>query len=119
LIGLGYQILGICPDKPENLKPTIEKGKLKYRLLSDASMAGARGLGIAFRVDEGTYAKLGKYGIDLEKTSGHKHRQLPVPSVFIIDSGGVIRFSYVNPNYSVRLAPEVLLAAAKSVAKRE
>ena len=116
---LGFQILGICPDKPENLKPTIDKGKLKYQLLSDASMAGARGLGIAFRVDDGTYAKLGKYGIDLEKASGHRPRQLPVPSVFIIDSAGVVQFSYVNPKYSVRLAPEVLLAAAKSVAKRE
>ena len=119
MVGLGFQILGICPDRPENLKLTIDKGKLKYRLLSDASMAGARGLGIAFTVDDGTYAKLGKYGIDLEKTSGYKHRQLPVPSVFIIDSGGVIRFSHVNPDYRVRLAPEALLAAAKSVAKRE
>jgi hypothetical protein len=34
--------------------------------------------------------------------------------VFLVGRDGTIHFSYVNPNYQVRLAPEVLLAAARA-----
>ncbi|HEX8551994.1 MAG TPA: peroxiredoxin-like family protein [Abditibacteriaceae bacterium] len=111
---LGYEILAISPDSAAQLGATGEKNKLGYRLLSDSSMAASRALGIAFRMDDETFKKYQGYGIDLEKTSGEKHHQLPVPAVFLVGRDGTIHFSYVNPNYQVRLAPEVLLAAARA-----
>ncbi|MGA9575264.1 MAG: hypothetical protein WBS20_15095, partial [Lysobacterales bacterium] len=54
------------------------------------------------------------YGIDLEKASGENHHVLPAPATFIIGTDGVINFAYINPNYKVRLHPDVLLAAAKA-----
>ena len=56
------------------------------------------------------------FGIDLEKASGENHGQLPVPSVFVLDQDGVIQFHYVNPDYRVRIDPDVILAAAKAAA---
>ncbi len=38
---------------------------------------------------------------------------LPVPAVFIAGKDSIIEFEYVNPNYKVRLSPELLLAGAK------
>jgi peroxiredoxin len=43
---------------------------------------------------------------------------LPVPSVFIIDTTGTIRYVYSNPDYKVRLASDALLAAALPYARR-
>jgi peroxiredoxin len=51
----------------------------------------------------------------MEKTTGETHHMLPVPAVFIIDTGGVIRFAYTNPDYKVRLEGERILAAAQGV----
>ena len=42
---------------------------------------------------------------------------LPVPAVFLVTEGRV-RFQYVNPTYQVRLAREVLLAAARELSPR-
>lgn len=109
---LGYDILAISPDSAAQVDATSTKNKLGYRLMSDSSMAASRALGIAFRVDDATAKKYREYGIDLEKSSGYTHHQLPVPAVFLVGRDGIIHFSYVNPNYKVRLAPEVLLAAA-------
>ncbi len=50
--------------------------------------------------------------------SGQTHHQLPVPSVFIVGKDGKIGFSYVNPDYRVRLEGDVMLAAAKAVLKQ-
>jgi len=37
---------------------------------------------------------------------------LPVPSVFIIDMSGIVRFVYSNPDYTVRLGADSLWKAA-------
>ena len=53
LVELSFQIMAVSPDRPEKLTEPSEKNKLKYRLLSDSEMTGAKALGIAFRVDDG------------------------------------------------------------------
>ena len=114
LLELGYRILAISPDLPENLKASVEKNSLGYVLLSDSKMEAAKAFGLAFRVDEKGYQRLSGFGIDLESASGEKHHLLPVPAVYLVGEDGIIQFQYVNPNYKVRLTPEVLLAAAKT-----
>ena len=118
LINLGYQIVAISADKPEKLKESIDKDKLKYMLLSDNTMKAAEALGIAYRVDEKTINKNKQYGIVLENASGEKHHILPVPAVFVLGIDGTIIFSYVNPDFKVRLQGGVLLAAANAALKR-
>jgi peroxiredoxin len=81
-------------------------------------MAAAKALGIAFRVDDETYKMYTKFGVDLEAESGRQHHLLPVPSVFILGTDGIIDFAYVNPDYKVRIEPELLLAAAKIIAEQ-
>lgn len=49
-----------------------------------------------------------------ETAADQKHHLLPAPGVFVVGTDGVIQFSYVNPDYKKRLAPEVLLAAARA-----
>lgn len=96
----------------------MEKHKLQG-LLSDRNASVAQNFGVAYRVDDGTLKQLQQYGIDIEAASGEKHRLLPVPAVFLITSDGEIRFQYVHPDYKIRLDPELLLAAAKIIAKPE
>ena len=96
------------------MKALSETKTSDYILLSDSELAAARALGVAYRVDEETFGKLQGYGIDLEEASGQDHHLLPVPSVFLIDRKGSIRFVYVNPDYTQRIDPETLLAAARA-----
>jgi len=117
LLALGYQLFAISTDKPEKLQETLAKDKLNYTLLSDSKMIGCSAFGIAFKVEEQLVQKYKSYNIDLEVASGETHHLLPVPSVFIVGTDGIIKFSYVNPNYKVRLDPDVMLAAAKAALK--
>ena len=117
LTELGYKIIAISPDRPEKLRASIRKHKLSYLLLSDAEMSAARAFGISFRVDDATLERYKGYGIDLEDASGQKHHLLPVPSVFLVGTDGVIKFRYVNPDHTVRIEPDALLAAATASAE--
>lgn len=115
LTELGYQIVAISPDSPSKLSEWAGKAEnegYRYTLLSDASAEGAKGFGIAFRVSDKTYNTYkNRFGLDLEERSGQEHHILPVPAVFLIKDGQIV-FEYINPDYRIRLHPDVLLAAA-------
>lgn len=108
---LGFQVLAISQDDVASINETKEEKDLDYSVVSDPEMEFAQKMGVAYKMDDKTIERYKGYGIDL-KGSGY---QLPAPAVFVVDKEGVIQFTYVNPNYSVRLNPEVLLAVLKNV----
>jgi peroxiredoxin len=112
LVKKGYQIVAISPDRPEELKKSVSKYNLAYKILSDSQLKAAKAFGVAFKVDRETLQKYKKYNIDLVKASGESHQSLPVPAVFLFGKEGRLKFQYVNPDYTVRLKKQVLLAAA-------
>lgn len=109
IIKLGFQIVAISPDSPENLQLTDEKHKLNYSLYSDGDGALIKSLGIAFKAPE-------RYADRLIKTSGGLNKGfLPVPAVFVVDTLGKIQFEYINPDYKTRLGAGLLLAVLKEL----
>ena len=115
LLRMGYELYFLSADRPEILFSSLKEPDIHYTLLSDARMSAARAFGLAYRLDDATMEKYKSYGIDLEAASGETHHELPIPAVYIIDRKGTIRFAHANPDYKVRLAPEPLLEAARSL----
>ena len=114
LRAMGFEIWFISIDKPELLYESLDDPDTGYTIYSDSSIDATRSFGLAFRVDDETHERYLGYGIDLEAISGETHHVMPAPATYIIGSDGIINFAYVNPEYKVRLHPEVLLAAARA-----
>lgn len=117
LKGLGYHVVGISPDLPENLQKSVDKNELSYTLLSDSKAEFAKAMGLAFKVDEDTFKMLKGYDIDIEKASGETHRILPVPAAVLVSAEGEVDFLFFSPDYKVRVNKKVLLAAATAAVK--
>jgi peroxiredoxin len=109
ILNLGYQIIAISPDSPENLKVTDEKQNLTYRLFSDGNGQLTKAVGIAFKAPERNAGRL------LEISGGLNHGFMPVPSVFVADTSGKIVFEYINPDYKTRLSAELLVAVLQNL----
>jgi peroxiredoxin len=117
LVDMGYRILAISPDKPSEAEKTLRDKRLSYRLFSDSDARAIRAFGLAFRVPDPLFTKYrDEYGIDLEASSGAKHRLLPVPAVYIVEKGGDIGYVHWDPDYKERLDADVILAEAGRVA---
>ena len=114
ILDVGWQIIAISPDRPQKLSESVTKHQMKYTLFSDSKMEASKKFGIAFKVDDATIEKYKGYGIDLDDASGENHHLLPVPAVFLVGTDGVIKFTYANPDYKVRLDPQLLLSAVKA-----
>ncbi len=109
IIELGYQIIAISPDSPENLVVTTEKNDLNYFLYSDADGTFSKAMGIAYKAPERKLEKLFRY------SDGANTGFLPVPSVFISDRSGLILFEYINPNYKTRMSASLLIAVLQNL----
>jgi len=110
---MGFDIWFVSIDKPELLLASLDDPAIGYTIYSDSSLDATRAFGLAFRVDDELNERYLGFGIDLEKASGEDHHVLPAPATYIIGTDGIINFAYINPDYKVRLHPEVLLAAAR------
>ncbi|MFT5674122.1 MAG: peroxiredoxin [Paraglaciecola sp.] len=114
LTELGYQILAISPETPEQLQEQKLQSKFAVQLLSDPGLEAISGFGIGFYlplITEKLYET--KMGITLTDDKGSGKAVLPAPAVFILDQKGMVKFSYVSPNYKIRMSPELLVQAAK------
>lgn len=118
---LGFDVYFLSGDRPELLYKSLQRETqedidgLGYTILSDAHIEAATALGIAFKVSEETIAGRQKNGQDIEGSSMQNHGVLPVPAVYVIDSTGKVTYSFVEPDYKVRLRAEDLLEAVRQL----
>lgn len=109
LLLLGYQLVAVSPDAPNQLQNTTEKEKVKYTLLSDSKGELSKAVGIAFQAPENYVPIIAK------GSSGVNTSFLPVPTVLIVDQDGTIQFEHITPDFKNRISSELLLAASKAL----
>ncbi|MDH3756686.1 MAG: redoxin domain-containing protein [Gammaproteobacteria bacterium] len=121
---MGVDVLFLSGDRPELLYSSLDAdtqadiGGLGFTILSDAKAGAAIALGIAFRAADDTIQRRRDKGQDIDGSSMALQGVLPVPSVFAVDTDGIIRFAYSNADYTVRLPADELLAAATGIVPR-
>lgn len=111
LDSLGVELIAISADDYTKIDSSYTRSDADdYTLFSDKNVSAINAFGIGWKVDDDLYQKYkNQYGMDAEWWSGSKHHILPVPAIFVIVKG-IIKHQYVNPNYSKRLSPKVLLS---------
>ena len=106
---LGANLVAITPEMPDSSLTTQEKHDLRFEVLSDPDNSVARlyaGVHQLPTAIKGFYDDRGvfdHYAGDVE--------EFPVPSTFIIDKAGIVRYRFVDPDYRKRAEPADLLIA--------
>lgn len=58
-----------------------------------------------------------QFGVDLAAGGGENSWTLPLPARYIVDSGGVVRYARVNPDYTGRPEPQETMDALRALAE--
>ncbi len=108
-------MVAISPSTRENAAAIAEKAKLSFDILSDPGNRYAEQLGLAFKLPDNLRDVYEGFGIDLPKFNGDASWTLPIPARFVADTGGIIRYSEADADYTTRPEPEETLAALRAI----
>jgi peroxiredoxin len=114
-----YQKRGVTPvtvsvDTPDAEAKTKATYAIPFPVLSDSNASMIEAFHVVNKVDDATVAKMKGFGVDLEAYSGKTHHEIAVPSLFLIDRSGVVRWAHSDPDYKVRPSTAQILAAIDS-----
>ena len=115
---LGASMVAISPQTPERSLSMAEKHSLGFEVLIDAGNRVARQYGLVFSLAEtirGLYSE--KFGAHLPDYNADKSYDLPMPGTFVVAPDSIIRFAFVDPDYTLRLEPEEILKSLREVVK--
>ena len=109
------RLVAVSPQLPDNSIDTAEKLGLKFDVLSDEGAVVARSYGIAFDVQSYLSAAYAEFGHPLPAFNGSGNEVLPVPATFVVDRSRIIRYAFVDPDYTYRANPRDIAMALDSL----
>jgi peroxiredoxin len=112
---LGASLVAISPQTPDHSLSIAEKHALTFTVLSDVGNQVARQFGLVFTIDEAVRDAHKQVGANLPAYNGDDSWELPMPGTFIVDQSGMVRLTFVNPNYTHRLDPSIIIAQLKKL----
>ena len=112
---LGATLVAVSPETPDHSLSTSEKQNLTFEVLSDQGNGVARDYGLLFSVYEEMRPLYLEWGMDVPAYNGDDSWEIPVPATYVIDGNGIIRAAHVDRNYTVRMEPEAIIAALRSI----
>jgi len=113
---LGASMVAISPQTPERSLSMAEKHNLGFEVLSDVGNQVARQYGLVFSLAESLrelYSE--KFGAHLPDYNADKSYDLPMPGTFVVVPDGIIRYAFVDPDYTQRLEPEKILKSLREI----
>ena len=115
LLAGGTTLVAISPQTPHHSQALAEKLGLTFALLSDRGNRVARAYGLAFTIEEALRRAHLRVGADLPAFNGTDAWELPMAGTFLVDRSGTVRLAFVDPDFTRRLDPSIILARLKAL----
>lgn len=105
----GAELVAVSPELPDRVAETEARHALTFDVLSDIGNQVGEAFGLVFELPEQLRPIYAKLGTDIPAYNGDRTFSLPVPATYVIDRDGVIRYHFVDVDYTRRLEPDDLL----------
>ncbi len=112
---LGAELVGISPQLPDNSLSTAEKLALEFEILSDVGNKTAKDFGLVFKLSDKIQEIYRSFGIDLEASNGDQSFELPIPATYVVAPNNIIKYAFIDADYTNRLDPEIILAEVQKL----
>jgi len=111
-----YQKRGVTPvavsvDTPDNEAKLKATYTIPFPVLSDSAATMIEAFHVVHKVSDDELAKMKRFGVDLEASSGKTHHEIAIPALFLVDRGGVVRWAHSDPDFKTRPSTAQILAA--------
>lgn len=106
-------LIAVSPQRPDGSLSMQETNSLTYSVVSDPGNAIAGQLGILTAPTDDARGAQSALGLNVAAGNADGTDTVPMPTVVVVDAGGVIRWIDVHPNYTTRSETAEILDAVK------
>jgi len=99
------------PDRHQFAAAFKGEAEASYPVLTDMDNGYAMSLNLAIWVGDEVQGLMAVSGRDLPRYQGNDAWLLPLPASFVVDSTGIVRARFIDPDYRRRMAVEDLVEA--------
>ncbi len=110
----GGTLMAITPETPDNSLSTAEKNQLEFVVLSDVGNQVAQQYGIVFKLPA-KVSSLYQQLVDLVQYNGDDSDELPLAATYVIDTQGIIRYAFLDADYTQRAEPAEIVAVLQEL----
>jgi peroxiredoxin len=111
----GIQLVAISVDKPTEEAKTQAKHGTPFAILSDPKLKALQAFHVVHMAGEEEQKALAGFGIDVTAYSGENHKSFSVPSIFLVDKKGIVRFEHVDEDFKTRPSVAQMLSVADRI----
>ncbi|KAF0095454.1 MAG: alkyl hydroperoxide reductase [Puniceicoccaceae bacterium 5H] len=112
----GAQLVAISPESPDQALSVREKHELEFQVLSDDNNDVARWFGIVYQLPDDLVQQYQQWGIPLHhKRDAADAYELPLAATYVIDRQGIVRWAFLNADYTQRAEPRDIVAAVEKL----
>jgi len=111
----GAQLIAVSPQIPNKSSDQVSASKLTFDILSDSANKLAKQCGLVFALPESLRPIYVSWELDIPAHNGDDTFELPMPATFIIGSDGIIKYAFVDMDYTKRLEPETIVKQLKQL----
>jgi peroxiredoxin len=106
----GATLVAISPMLPDGTKYLATKRFLEFPVCSDVGNVVARRYRLTFEIPPEFHDSMLKWGEDVPSHNGDDSWEIPLPATYIIDTKGIVVWSFVDNDPGVRASPEEIIA---------
>jgi protocatechuate 3,4-dioxygenase beta subunit/peroxiredoxin len=112
----GASLVAISPELPDRAAMTADSDALTFPVLYDQGNEVAR----LFRLTHQIAPEVVKYqlgnGNDVAAYNGMGTAEVPLPATYVSDADGIIRYTFIDADYTRRADPDTILAVLRDLA---
>jgi len=103
--------VAVSSNPPDSSLSLAEKHNLEFEVLSDSGYEISRQFGLVYELNPELETLYKKFGIDLQARHGSGRAELVITATYVVDSDGIIRYAYLEPDYTRRAEPDDIIEA--------
>ena len=112
---LKANLIVISPELQDHARVTQEENSLEYPVLSDVGNSVAKQFGLVYELgEEMTELFKHTFNWDLQSINGAQKVELPFPATYVVDQGGIVKYAFVDADYTQRAEPDKIIEVLRS-----
>jgi peroxiredoxin len=114
---LGASLVAISPELPDRAAMNAGRGALTFPVLYDLDNQVARRFRLTHQIaPEVVRYQLGN-GNDVAAYNGTDTAEVPLPATYVVGPDGIVRYAFVDADYTRRADPDVILGFLRDLAR--